>query len=170
MPEVPLYPLDLALLAMVQRSNLSPARVLADRIGLSERSVLRRLRRLRRDGVIVADVSVVRPSAIGLGLTVIVLVSLEREGVGVVDAFAKRIKRRPEVRQCWYITGDADWAMVLRLASMDAYEAFMRDMFLADANVRGFRTLVALREVVGEADARPVEPPMPLTYRARRSG
>lgn len=68
---------DRALLREVQVDNQVPARVLAERVGLSESAVLRRL---RRDGVIVADVAVVRPAVLGTPLTVHVLVSLEREG------------------------------------------------------------------------------------------
>lgn len=157
MPDLALDRLDLALLDLVQRDNLLPARVLAERAGgLSESAAHRRLRRLRREGVIAADVSVVRPAAIGLPLTVVALVALEREGAQELDGFARRVRARPEVRQCWYVTGDADWVLVLRLASMEAYEALTRELFLADANVRGFRTLVAMREVVGETDARPL--------------
>ena len=149
--------LDLALLDLVQRDNQLPARVLAERVGgLSESAALRRLRRLRREGVIAADVSVVRPAAVGLPLTVVALVSLEREGTQALDLFGRRMRARPEVRQCWYVTGEADWVLVLRLPSMEAYEALTRELFLADPNVRGFHTLVAMREVVGEADARPL--------------
>lgn len=160
MPETNLDPLDLALLDLVQRDNLLPARELAARAGgLSESAALRRLRRLRREGVIAADVSVVRAAALGLPLTVLALVSLEREGTAALDAFARRVRACPEVRHCWYVTGEADWVVVLRLASMEAYEALTRRLFLDDPNVRGFRTLVAMREVVGEADARPLGRP-----------
>jgi len=101
---------------------------------------------------------VVRPAAVGLPLTVVVLLSLEREGATALDMFARQARARPEVRQCWYVTGEADWVLVLRLASMEAYETFTREVFLADANVRAFRTLVVMREVVGEMDARPLAP------------
>lgn len=157
MPEIALDLLDRALLDLLQRDNQTPARILAERAGgLSESAVLRRLRRLRRAGVIAADVSVVRPAAVGLPLTVVTLVSLEREGAAALDSFAQRVAARHEVRQCWYVTGEADWVLVLRLPSMEAYEAFTRELFLADPNVRSFRTLVAMRELVGEADARPL--------------
>ncbi len=89
-------------------------------------------------------------------MTVIVLVSLEREGAEALDVFANQVRARHEVRQCWYVTGEADWVLVLRLASMEAYEVFTRELFLADPNVRAFRTLVAMREIVGEMDARPL--------------
>ena len=106
---------DRALLEQVQVNNQVPARRLAERVGLSESAVLRRLRRLRREGVIAADVSIVHPSVLGLPLTVHVLVSLEREGLAELDAFTRKLRARPEVRQAWYVTGEADF--VLRLAA-----------------------------------------------------
>lgn len=147
---------DLALLDLVQRDNLTPARALAERVGLSESAVLRRLRRLRREKVIVADVSIVQAAAIGRPLTIIALASLERESAKILDAFARRARARPEVRQCWYVTGESDWVLILQIESMASYEAFTREMFLADPNVKGFKTLVAMREVTGEANARPL--------------
>lgn len=138
---------DRALLEQVQADNQQPARALAERIGLSESAVLRRLRRLRRAGVILADVSVVHPAALGLPLTVHVLVSLEREGSALLDAFTRKLRGRPEVERAWYVTGEADFVLLLRLASMEAYETFAREVFHDDPNVRAFRTMVAMREV-----------------------
>ncbi|MGC3974934.1 MAG: Lrp/AsnC ligand binding domain-containing protein [Nitrospira sp.] len=102
----------------------------------------------------------------------VALVSLEREGVAALDAFARRVRACPEVRHCWYVTGEADWVLVLRLASMEAYEALTRDLFLGDPNVRAFRTLVAMRQIVGEADARPLRAPEgpPLPHPPQRHG
>jgi Lrp/AsnC family transcriptional regulator, leucine-responsive regulatory protein len=142
---------DLALLELVQRDNLTPARRLGEAVGLSESAVLRRLRRLRRDKIIAADISVISPAAIGRPLTIIALVSLERESAAIVDTFARRIGARAEVRQCWYVTGESDWIVVLQLDSMAGYEPFTREMFLANPNVRSFRTLVAMREVMSQA-------------------
>jgi Lrp/AsnC family transcriptional regulator, leucine-responsive regulatory protein len=153
-PESVIDDFDRALLDLVQRNNRTPARVLAERVGLSESAVLRRLRRLRREKIIAADVSIVRPAAIGLTLTIIALVSLERENGGVLDDFARRARARAEVRQCWYVTGESDLALVLQLESMASYEAFTRDMFIENPNVRSFKTLVAMREIVNEAEAR----------------
>lgn len=140
---------DHALLALVQRDNLMPAREMGQSVGLSESAVLRRLRRLRRNGIIVADVSVVQPAVLGTPLTVHVLVSLERETSQRLDDFVRRLRQRPEVRAAWYVTGDADFVVELKLAGMEAYDAFARAMFHDDENVRSFRTIIALRQVVG---------------------
>ncbi|MBF9235350.1 Lrp/AsnC family transcriptional regulator [Microvirga sp. BT350] len=145
---------DHALLALVQRNNQTPARILAEQVGLSESAVLRRLRQLRRTGVIAADIAVVRPALIGLPLTVHVLVSLERESAAELDAFNRKIRSRSEVRQAWYVTGEADFVLHLQLSGMEAYDTFAREVFHDDPNVKAFRTIVAMREVVSQVNAR----------------
>lgn len=142
---------DRALLALVQRDNQTPARLLANCVGLSESAVLRRLRRMRKEGIIVADIAVVRPDIMGVPLTVHVLVSLERETSDRLDAFVRNLRARPEVEAAWYVTGEADFLLQLRLTGMEAYETFVRAVFHDDPNVRGFRTMVAMRQVIGVA-------------------
>lgn len=138
---------DRALLDRLRVDNQTPARVLAEQVGLSESAVLRRVRRLRKTGVIVADVSIVHPAVLGTPLTIHVLVSLEREGAAALDAFERKLRGRNEVRRAWYVIGEADFVLLLRVSSMEAYERFAREVFHDDPNVRGFRTVVALREV-----------------------
>jgi len=154
----PLDRFDRALLALVQRNNLTPARQLGEAVGLSESAVLRRLRRLRKAGVIAADIAVVRPATVGLPLAVQVLVSLEREGAAELDAFTRKIRLRAEVRQAWYVTGEADFVLMLQLPDMEAYGDFAREVFHGDPNVKAFRTIVAIREVVGAGNAKALLP------------
>lgn len=139
---------DRALLAEVQRDNQLPARVLAERINLSESAVLRRLRHLRRIGAITADVSIVHPDILGRSLTIHVLVSLERETSSQIGAFVQRIRLRSEVRQAWYVTGDADFVLLVQVRSMEDYEAFARETFHDDPNIRAFKTIIAMRTLI----------------------
>lgn len=148
MPNPAIDSFDQALLAEVQQNNLTPARVLAERVGLSESAVLRRLRRLRAEGVITADVSVVRAASLGRPVTAIVLVNMVREGRAQIDAFIERLHGRPEVVSTWYVTGNADFVLVLNLADLAAYDAFTNEVFLADPNIGKFETLLSLRELV----------------------
>jgi DNA-binding Lrp family transcriptional regulator len=139
---------DHALLAQVQIDNQTPARVLAERVGLSTSAVLRRLRRLRQEKIITADIAVVRPAVLGLPLSVHVLVSIDR-GAQMVDAFSRKLRARPEVRQASYVTGGADFVLHLQVESMEAYGAFAKEVFHDDPNVTSFYTYVAMREIVG---------------------
>lgn len=138
---------DRKLLALVQKNNLRPARELAEAVGLSESAVLRRLRRLRKEGVILADVSLVDPAVAGEAVTIHALVSLERERSFDLDAFIRKIRQRPEVKKIWYVTGEVDFVLLLRLPGMDQYADFAQKVFHADENVKSFRTIVTIREI-----------------------
>lgn len=138
---------DRKLLVLVQKDNLRPARELGEMVGLSESAVLRRLRRLRREGVIVADVSLVDPAVAGEAVTIHVLVSLERERSFDLDAFIRKIRNRPEVKKIWYVTGEVDFVLLLRLPGMDQYADFVQQVFHADENVKSFKTIVSIREI-----------------------
>jgi DNA-binding Lrp family transcriptional regulator len=139
---------DRALLRLVQADNLTPARILAEQVGLSESAVLRRLRQMRANGTIIADVAIVRPATMGLPLTIQVLVSLERETGNALEAFIRNIKKRDEVVQANYVTGDADFVLTLQLSGMDHYDRFTQEVFHEDKNVKSFRTFVTIRSVV----------------------
>ncbi len=145
MKNVELDKFDRALLKLLQVDNQMPARTLAEQVGLSESSVLRRVRALRKNGVIIADVSIVHPAALGTPLTIHVLVSLEREGTAALDAFERKLRGREEVRRAWYVTSEVDFVLLLQVSSMEAYETFAREVFHDDPNVKAFRTIVALR-------------------------
>lgn len=139
---------DRALLREVRIGDQVPARIPAECVGLSESAVLRRLRPLRRDGVIVVEVAVLPPAALDTPRINHLWVSLDREASAPLDAFMHKRRIRPEVRAARYVTGEADVAL-LRLASMEACETFMRKVFHDDPDVRAVRTIVARREGVG---------------------
>jgi len=83
--------LDLRLLKELQRDNLLPVSELAERVNSSPATCIRRVKRLRTEGVIVADVSIIEPSMIGRTMTVIVEVTIERERPDLIDLFTKSV-------------------------------------------------------------------------------
>lgn len=150
---------DLRLIEQVRNNNLEPARSLADKVGLSISAVLRRLRRLREEGVIVADVAVVNPALTGSAITMHVLVRMKEPGVQTMDAFARRIARHPEVTAAWEVTGDDDFVLKVQVGSMEEYDAFIRDTLSEDRGVLAFKTLIAIRPIVEDRiSSRPLLP------------
>lgn len=139
---------DHRLLAVVQRNNLLPARAMAEEVGLSESAVLRRLRRLRASGVIVADVAVVDPARLAPTITILVLVELGQSGIARERAFARRLQERPEVVSAWNVTGRTDFVLTVQVPSIEAYQVFSDEVLASDENVSNFETLVGLREIV----------------------
>ena len=147
---------DRRLLDLVRRDNLQPARLMAEAVGLSESAVSRRLRRLRDTGVIVADVAVIDEGRLERALTMHVLVEMEREGTAVLDALIDSLTARPEVQAVWYVTGETDFVLYVRVPTMEAYEVFTREVLNDDARVRAFKTLISIREVLPFDPARRV--------------
>lgn len=141
---IELDPQDRRLLSLLQADSSIAINTLADETGLSPASVQRRLRRLRESGVIVREVAVIDPLAVGLGMSFVVMVELERDRIDQLDAFRRKALREPHVQQCYYVTGEADFALVCVTRDMADFEALTRRLFFGDENVRRFRTSVVM--------------------------
>lgn len=138
---------DIALLNAVQKNNKLTSEELAERAHLSPTACQRRLKRLRAEGVIEADVSIVSPKAVGRHVTVVVLVSLERERADIIDRFKAAIKNTREVMIGYYVTGDADFLLVVTAKDMEDYEQFTRRFFYENNDIKGFKTMVVMDRV-----------------------
>ncbi|MGR9161667.1 Lrp/AsnC family transcriptional regulator [Rhizobium leguminosarum] len=138
---------DIALLNAVQKNNKLTSEELAERAHLSPTACQRRLKRLRAEGVIEGDVSIVSPKAVGRHVTVVVLVSLERERADIIDRFKAAIKNTREVMIGYYVTGDADFLLVVTAKDMEDYEQFTRRFFYENNDIKGFKTMVVMDRV-----------------------
>jgi DNA-binding Lrp family transcriptional regulator len=139
--------LDRKILARYQVDARQSAESIGAEVGLSTAAVHRRLKRLRDEGVIAAEVAVLDPGALGLPLTCVVTVDVDRESLAELDRFAARMRACPSVQQCYYVTGDTDFVLLVSAADMASYEQFTREHILSDPNVRGFTTYVVLRRM-----------------------
>ncbi len=139
--------LDRKILARYQSDTRVPAFVIGEAVGLSAAAVQRRIKRLREIGVIAHEIAQIDPNAVGLPITVIVHVDIERESLAHIDAFKAAMRAQPNVQQCWYSTGLTDFILVVRASSMAAYEQFTRDALLSNDNVARFTSYVVLAEV-----------------------
>ncbi len=118
--------------------------VLADKCGLSVPSVQRRLKKLRDTGFIEREVAVVNPDKTGNAMSFIVMVELEREALHQLEDFRKRARSEPQVQQCYYVTGEADFILVCTARNMADFEELTHRLFFDDSNVRRFRTSVVM--------------------------
>ena len=139
--------LDIAILACLQEDARTIAETIGAKVGLSAAAVQRRIKRLREAGVIEREVAVLSPEALGLSMTFVVMVELERENLAVLDAFRRQVLADDCVQQCYYVTGNADFVLVVTCPDMAGFEAFTRRMFFDNPNVRHFTTSVAMDRV-----------------------
>ena len=139
--------IDVKLLEAVQQNNRITSEDLSEMVGLSPTACQRRLKRLRDDKIIEADVAIVSPRAVGRPVSMIVMVSLERERADIIDRFKTAIRATKEVMAGYYVTGEADFVIVVTAASMEEYEQFTRRFFYENPDIKGFKTLVVMDRV-----------------------
>lgn len=70
--------------------------------------------------MIVADVSIVHPAVLGTPPATHVLVAMKKEGTAQPDGFIRKLRAREEVRRAWYVTGEADFVLLLQVRDMEA--------------------------------------------------
>jgi Lrp/AsnC family transcriptional regulator, leucine-responsive regulatory protein len=120
---------------------------LADRVGLSPAPCLRRVQTLEREGVIRKYVALLDPTIVNCGVTVFVQISLDLQVEGRLEAFEQAIIPRPEVLDCYLMTGDADYLIRVVVPDVAAYERFLKDSLTRIEGVAGIKSSFALREV-----------------------
>ncbi len=133
------------------RSNVE----LAAALGVSPATAMRRVRRLADAGVIERQVALVSPALAPQALSVVVEVTLDRQGAEHLDAFEARAVDEPAVQQCWRVSPGPDFVLVLWLPDMPAYDALVRRLFTQDANVRNVRAYFAVKRAKFEPRVTP---------------
>src|SRR5579871_4736126 len=146
-PGVSLDAFDHAILNILQRDNTTPQRMIGEAVNLSAPAVQRRIRRMEESGVINANVAVINPALVGQQITAFVEVEVISETANLIDAAKQEFASAPEVQQCYYVTGEADFVLVIVVPTMTDYEALTRRLFFGNDNVKRFRTLVAMDRV-----------------------
>lgn len=142
---------DKEILVILQEENKTPLRVLADRVCLSTASVQRRIKKMEEEGVIKANTAVVNPEKIGRLITIVVEVHMERAGTADI-AKLKACFSGPAIQQCYYVTGEADFILILSVSSMAEYEEISQDLFYNNENVKWFRTIIVMDRVKATLD------------------
>ena len=130
-----------ALQDQADRSNLEIAHL----IGLSPAATLRRIKRLKDQGVIERVVAVLNPQAVGAGLLAVVEVSLERQGEHALQAFAALACKQAEVQQCYQVSPGPDFVLIAQVPDMPAYHAFSQRLLTEDANVRHVKAYFSVK-------------------------
>ncbi len=136
--------IDARLLDLVQRNNRLSSEELGAKVGLSASGVQRRLKRLRSEGVIVSDISIISPKAVGRNVTALVLISFERDRADIVDRFKRSISKMAEVMSAFYVTGQADFVLLVTASDMEDYECFTRRLAHESSEIKRFETMVVL--------------------------
>jgi DNA-binding Lrp family transcriptional regulator len=137
--------LDRRILEELQSDARISNQELAKRVGLSTAPCWRRLRRLEEEGFIASYATLLNGPAIGLPIVAFALVSLENHHPDTVKQFDQFVAERPEVLECYSMSGPNDYLLRIVASSIEAYEHFMSTQLSQVAAVRAVNTSFVLR-------------------------
>lgn len=135
---------DKKILNLLQKNNQLTNLELAELVNLSPPPCLRRVRKLRESGVITQDVSLVNPFKVKQNLISFVSISLEKQGDDFLTSFEKKMNEYPEVKHCYFISGEMDYLLMVHVENVDAYNEFVRRALVNTSNVKSFRSSFCL--------------------------
>ena len=148
MPQtVALDAIDRAILTVLQEDARISNAELARRVALSPSPCLRRVRELEASGVIRRFVTLLEPAAVGLPVSIFVNVTLERQVEGALEGFEAALLDRPEVMECYLMTGDSDYLLRVVVPDLPAYERFLMDHLTRIPGVASIKSSVSLNQV-----------------------
>ncbi len=143
--------LDAGILRILQANGRATFDEIAAVVGLSPSAVLRRVKRLEDTQVIDRYCALVKPEAVGLGLTAYINVRLEKHAEthkrNPMDLFRAAVQAWPEVVECSALTGEMDYLLKLTVRDMQAYARFIMDTLLKHPSVQDCKTSFVLDRV-----------------------
>ncbi|MCP4186004.1 MAG: Lrp/AsnC family transcriptional regulator [Gammaproteobacteria bacterium] len=141
--------IDRHILKLMQENGRISNLELADQVGLSPTPCSRRVKRLEESGLIAGHVTLLNPEALGLNLTAIVGIAMDRHTPDRFAAFEAAIADMPEVIECSIVTGQtADFLLKVVVRDMQHYEKFLLGQLTRLAGVTGVHSSFVLRNLV----------------------
>jgi Lrp/AsnC family leucine-responsive transcriptional regulator len=142
---------DVKILSEIQANAALSNQEIADRVGLSASPCSRRIRQLEEAGIISERVARLAPAKVGLELSVIIHIRMDRHTPERFANFEAIINGFPEVQECYLITGQ----------EVDEYQRFLLEKVTRIEGVIGVHSSFVLRKPVDTTR-------LPLTYLAKR--
>ncbi|MEL0659597.1 Lrp/AsnC family transcriptional regulator [Psychromonas arctica] len=141
--------IDKQILQLMQANARISNLELADSVGLSPTPCSRRVKRLEESGIIDKHVTLLKPSALGLNLTAMIGISMDRHTPERFENFQTSVSLLPEVLECLIVTGQsADFLLKVIVRDMQHYEQFLLGYITKLEGVTGVHSSFVLREVI----------------------
>lgn len=117
--------IDKRIVEILQRDASLSHADLGERVGASAASCWRRIKALEAAGILTATVRLVDPEQIGLAVNVFCNIRVRNHAQEVRKPFEDFLKGRPEVIECYSMSGEWDYMLRIAVADVADYEKFL---------------------------------------------
>lgn len=144
---------DRRILGVMQTNGRISTLELAEQVGLSPTPCARRVRRLEETGVIVRHVTLLDQKKLGLNITAMIGITMDRHTPDRFENFERVVSQFPEVVECSIVTGQtADYLLKAVLPDMAFYEEFLLGRLTRIEGVTGVHSSFVLRKVIARTE------------------
>lgn len=140
--------IDIGILNRLQEDASITNAELARSVNLSSTPCFNRVKTMEELGLIRRQVTLLAPELLGLNVNVFIHVSLEKQVEDALARFESAIAERPEVMECYLMTGDADYLLRVLVPDIQALERFILDHLTKIPGVSNIRSSFALKQVL----------------------
>ena len=144
---------DRQILELLQSNGRISNLDLAEAINLSPTPCARRVKRLEEDGLIDRHVTLLNQARLGLNITAIIGITMDRHTPERFDNFEQKVREFPEIVECSIVTGQAaDYLLKAVLPDMTYYEEFLLGRLTRIDGVTGVHSSFVLRKVINNTE------------------
>jgi Lrp/AsnC family transcriptional regulator len=136
--------IDRRILAELQRDGGLSHAELGERVGSSAPSCWRRIKALEAIGLLKGPVRLVDADKLGLGVNVMCHVRMRSHVRENIVAFEDFVRGRPEITECFSMSGEWDYLMRVVVSDVADYQQFLMDVLLGHPSVAGASSHFAL--------------------------
>lgn len=136
----PLDNTDKLILNLLQDDATLPLKTIAEYANISVATAQRRIQALSEARIIERQVAIVDPTKVGYHLTVLVMVKMAHSNTSMQHRFERLMASQKQVVNCYEISGDYDFVLLIHSQNMKDYHAFTRAMLTGDNNVAHFNS------------------------------
>lgn len=143
----PLDRFDRSILELVQRDCQIKSESIAEAVGLSASAVQRRLKRMRDERIIAAEIAVVDRKITGNRVTFIAGMEIERENYDALSKFRAWVAKQDHIQQVYYVTGSVDLVAIITAHDVEQYDEISAEIMSQNPLIKRIYTNVVLQEV-----------------------
>ncbi|MBY5791504.1 winged helix-turn-helix transcriptional regulator [Rhizobium leguminosarum bv. viciae] len=128
-------------------ARMSNAKLAAE-IGLSPSACLRRIKMMEKSGVIRGYTVLVDTGNADEMIAVIINITLERQTEDYLDRLEAAVRRHPEIRECFLMTGGSDYLLRVEVANAGEFERIHKEILSTLPGVLRIHSSFSIRNVL----------------------
>ena len=137
---------DKKILELLQTDGRMTVKEISNRLNLSTTPIFERIKKLERSGIIDHYSAILNTVKLGKKLTAFAHISLKEHNKELVREFEEKILTIPEVMECHYVTGGADFIIKILVEDMDEYKEFVMNKLFEVPNIGNIESYLSLVE------------------------